>query len=113
VSSVSRADGLEKCANQATLATIAVVRYIPPDITYRERMAGNRMARKRDLKFFDCPGCKKVILLTTTAAESTCPGCGSANGQVISSAELERRIEEGAVFNIDLTSGVGGQPKRQ
>ena len=76
-------------------------------------MAGNRMARKRDLKFFDCPDCKKVILLTNTAAESTCPGCGSANGQVISSAELERRIEEGAVFNIDLTLGGGDQSKRQ
>ena len=71
------------------------------------------MARKRDLKFFECPDCKKVILLSNTTAESTCPGCGSADGQVISSAELERRIEEGAVFNIDLSPGSGDQPKRQ
>jgi hypothetical protein len=55
----------------------------------------------------------KVILLGKTTAESTCPGCGSANGKVITSAELERRIEEGAVFNIDLTPGGGDRPKRQ
>jgi len=71
------------------------------------------MARKRELKFFECRECKKVILLGKTTAESNCPGCGAPNGQVISSAELERRIEEGAVFNIDLTPGGGDQPKRQ
>jgi Zn finger protein HypA/HybF involved in hydrogenase expression len=71
------------------------------------------MARKRDLKLFECADCKKVILLRNTTAERTCPGCGSANGQVISSDEIERRIEEGAVFNIDLTPGAGERPKRQ
>jgi len=70
------------------------------------------MARKRDLRFFDCADCKKVILFSDTTTESTCPRCGSANGQAISSAELERRIDEGAVFDIDLCGG-RDQPKPQ
>jgi len=71
------------------------------------------MARKIDPKFFECLDCEKVTLLGTTTLESTCPGCGSANGRVISSSELERRIEEGAVFSIDLSPGRPDQPKRQ
>jgi Zn finger protein HypA/HybF involved in hydrogenase expression len=71
------------------------------------------MARKIDPKFFECLDCEKVTLLATTTPESTCPGCGSANGRVISSSELERRIEEGAVFSIDLSPGRPDQPKRQ
>ena len=125
------AEGLEKCAalpsliarhisvriigrhDRATVATIASGRYVRLDITNRDRISGNRMAHKRDVKLLECADCKKVILLSNTTAESTCPGCGSANGQVISSTELERRIEEGAVFNIDLTPDAGDRPKRQ
>ena len=71
------------------------------------------MARKLDPKFFECLDCENVTLLGTTPSESTCPGCGSANGRVISSFELERRIEEGGVFTIDLSPGRGAQPNRQ
>ena len=71
------------------------------------------MARKIDPKFFECLDCEKVTLLGTTTPESTCPGCGSANGRAISSSELERRVEEGAVFSIDLSPGGPDQPKRQ
>jgi Zn finger protein HypA/HybF involved in hydrogenase expression len=71
------------------------------------------MARKRELRFFECAECKRVILLSNTTTAGTCPGCGSANGQVISSADLEKRIEEGAVFNIDLSPGGGDQLKGQ
>jgi len=71
------------------------------------------MARKLDPKFFECLECENVTLLGTTTSESTCPGCGSANGRVISSSELERRIEEGAVFSIDLSPGGRDEHKRQ
>ena len=50
------------------------------------------MGRKLDPKFFECFDCENATLLDNTASESTCPGCGSANGQVISSSELETRI---------------------
>jgi len=70
------------------------------------------MARKRELKFFECRDCENVTLLGT-ASESTCPGCGAANGRVISSSELERRIEEGVVFSIDLRARERNQPKRR
>jgi len=71
------------------------------------------MARKRDLKFFECLDCENVTLLCDTTSESTCPGCGSANGRVISSSELERRIEEGAAFSIDLSPGRRDEPGRR
>ena len=71
------------------------------------------MARKIDPKFFECLDCEKVTLLGTTTLESTCPGCGSANGRVISSSELERRIEEGAVFSIDLSPGRRDELRRR
>jgi len=74
---------------------------------------GVAMARKIDPKFFECCDCENVTLLGNTTSDSTCPGCGSANGRVISSFELERRIEEGAVFSIDLSPGRRDQPKRQ
>ena len=70
------------------------------------------MARKRDIRFFECSDCENVTLLGTTF-ESTCSGCGSANGRVISSSELERRIEEGAIFSIDLSAGGRDERKRQ
>ena len=70
------------------------------------------MARKRELKFFECRDCENVTLLGTPS-ESTCPGCGAANGRVISSSELERRIEEGVVFSIDLRARDRNQPKRR
>jgi Zn finger protein HypA/HybF involved in hydrogenase expression len=66
---------------------------------------GSSMGRKLDPKFFECLQCENATLLSTTASESTCPGCGSANGRVISISELERRIDEGAVFAIDLSPG--------
>jgi len=69
------------------------------------------MARKTDLKFFECIDCNQVTLLGNTTIENTCPGCGSPNGGVISSSELERRIEEGAIFNIDLSPGGHAKPK--
>jgi Zn finger protein HypA/HybF involved in hydrogenase expression len=71
------------------------------------------MGRKIDPKFFECLDCENVTLLGDTSSKSTCPGCGSANGRVISSSELERRIDEGAVFSIDLSPGRRDQPKRE
>jgi Zn finger protein HypA/HybF involved in hydrogenase expression len=71
------------------------------------------MARTIEPKFFECLDCENVTLLGSTISESTCPGCGSGNGRVISSADLERRIDEGAVFSIDLSPGRRDQPKRQ
>ena len=71
------------------------------------------MARKRDLRFFECVDCENVTVLGNTASESTCPGCGSANGRVIAGSELERRLEEGAVFSIDLRPGRRDKPRRQ
>ena len=71
------------------------------------------MGWKREPKFFECRDCENVTLLGNATFESTCPGCESANGRVISSSELERRIEEGAVFSIDLSPGRRDQPKRQ
>lgn len=65
------------------------------------------MARKRELEFFECRDCDNVIPLVNTASVTTCPGCGSTSGQVISSSELERRLEAGAVFNIDLGALAG------
>lgn len=76
------------------------------------------MARKshglqRAATFYECPDCNKVILLSNAPTEHNCPGCGSANGKVISSAELERRIEGGAAFSIDLSPSGLDKPKRQ
>ena len=71
------------------------------------------MARELDMKFFECVDCDNVTLLGKITSESTCPGCGSANGRVISSSELERRIEEGAIFAIDLSPGRRNEPRRQ
>jgi predicted RNA-binding Zn-ribbon protein involved in translation (DUF1610 family) len=65
------------------------------------------MARNGELEFFECRDCDSLIPLVNTVSETTCPGCGSANGQVISSSEVERRLEEGAVFNIDLGALAG------
>jgi hypothetical protein len=71
------------------------------------------MAHKIDPKFFECLDCENVTLLGNITSESTYPGCGSANGRVVSSSELERRIEEGAVFTIDLSPGRRDQTSRQ
>ena len=71
------------------------------------------MGRKRDPKFFECLECENVTLLGTTTSESICPGCGSANGRVISISELESRIQEGAVFAIDLSPGKRDERRRQ
>ena len=79
----------------------------------RRDREGVAMARKIDPKFFECLDCENVSLLGNTTSESTCPGCGSTNGRVISSSELERRIEEGAVFSIDLSPGRRDQSNRQ
>jgi hypothetical protein len=70
------------------------------------------MRQKREPKFFDCSNCKKVTLIAKGDDENTCPGCSSENGDVISSSELERRIEEGAVFDIDLSPGGRDKPRR-
>ena len=70
------------------------------------------MRGKREPKFFECADCKKVTLVGKDEEESTCPSCGSANGGTISSSELERRIEEGAVFDIDLSLGGRDKPRR-
>jgi hypothetical protein len=70
------------------------------------------MARKRDLKFFECLDCESVTLLGSITSESTCPGCGSANRRVISSSELERRIEGGAVYSIDLSPDGYDEPSQ-
>ena len=71
------------------------------------------MARKRDPQFFQCGDCKSVTLVGATISASTCPRCGAANGRVISSSELERRIEDGAVFSIDLSRGGRDESERQ
>jgi Zn finger protein HypA/HybF involved in hydrogenase expression len=69
------------------------------------------MARKRDAEFFECHACEKVTLLTNRNSKSTCPGCGSATGRVVLSSQLKSRIEEGAVFSIDLSPGRRDKPK--
>jgi Zn finger protein HypA/HybF involved in hydrogenase expression len=69
------------------------------------------MRGKREPKFFECADCKKVCLVGKVEEEGICPSCGSANGGIISSSELERRIEEGAVFNIDLSPRVRNKPR--
>jgi hypothetical protein len=56
---------------------------------------------------------RKVTLLTNRNNKDTCPGCGSKNGSVISSSDLEQRIEEGGVFEIDLSSSSRDKPKRR
>ena len=71
------------------------------------------MARKRDLEFFECGDCKSLTLLGTSTSARTCPGCGAANGRVISSSELERRTEHGAVFSIDPSPGGRDESERQ
>jgi Zn finger protein HypA/HybF involved in hydrogenase expression len=71
------------------------------------------MAREMEPRFFECSHCENITVLGNTASESTCPGCGSTNGRVISSSELERRIEEGAVFEINLTPAPPDGPKRE
>ena len=71
------------------------------------------MGRKIVPKFFECVDCENVTLLGNATSGSKCPGCGSANGRVISISELERRIEEGAVFSIDLSPSRRYQSKRQ
>jgi len=71
---------------------------------------GSRMARKRDTTFFECPDCQKATLLSDTPSENICPRCGSPSGRVISSAELERRIED--LASILRPSGCD-KPKRQ
>jgi hypothetical protein len=63
------------------------------------------MARNREARFFECFDCKTGTLLPGDGSEMSCPGCESANGRVISGADLERDLDTGAVFNIDLTSG--------
>jgi len=70
------------------------------------------MARGRDAKFFECPDCNKFTLLGNITGADTCPGCGSPNGRIISSSELEKRVEAGAVVNIDLSPGGRDKPKR-
>jgi len=71
------------------------------------------MARKLELKFFECLDCESVTLLDHTTSESTCRGCGSTNGRVISSSELQRRVDEGAVYSIDLSPGRRAEHRRQ
>ena len=73
---------------------------------------GRRMAHKRETKFFECPDCQKATLLSATPSEDIyrCPRCGSPNGRVISSAELERRIKDLALI---LSSSGRDRPKRQ
>ena len=70
------------------------------------------MGRKLEPTFFECRECENVTLLGN-ASERTCPGCGSANGRVISVSELEKRIQEGAVFAIDLSPGRRDERRRQ
>jgi len=71
------------------------------------------MGHKLEPKFFECLDCQNVTLLGNTTPHSTCPGCGSVNARVISGAELERRIEEGAVFSIDLSPGRRDESRRR
>jgi Zn finger protein HypA/HybF involved in hydrogenase expression len=71
------------------------------------------MGRKLDPRFFECLECENVTLLGSTTSASACPGCGAANGRVISISELERRIEQGAVFSIDLNPSRRHESKRQ
>jgi hypothetical protein len=70
------------------------------------------MGRKKEPRFFDCLECENVTLLSTTSSTRSCPGCGSAHGRVVSAPELERRIEEGGIFSIDLSPGRRHEPSR-
>ena len=67
------------------------------------------MARKGGTKIFECPDCQKATLLSNTSSEDICPACGSPSGRVVSSAELERRIEDLALI---LSRSGRDKPKR-
>jgi len=62
------------------------------------------MRARRDANFFECFDCETATVLRDAAAGSGCPECGSANGHVVSCAELGRRIEmAGGTVHIDLS----------
>ena len=70
------------------------------------------MGRKKTPRFFECLECENATLLSNATSNRACPGCGSANGRVVSAPELERRIEQGALFSIDLTPSRRHEPNR-
>jgi hypothetical protein len=71
------------------------------------------MRARRDVSFYECFDCKTATVLRGAAAGSGCPECGSANGHVVSSADLGRRIEAaGGIVRIDLSPTVLVDPKR-
>lgn len=69
------------------------------------------MRARRDVNFYECFDCQTATVLRH-AAGSGCPGCGSANGHVVSSADLARRIEAaGGIVHIDLSPSIPVEPK--
>jgi hypothetical protein len=70
------------------------------------------MRARRDVNFYECFDCKTATVLRDAAAPSGCSECGSANGHVVSSADLGRRIETaGLIVRIDLSPSVPVEPK--
>jgi hypothetical protein len=64
------------------------------------------MRARRDVKFYECFDCQTATVLSEIATASGCPGCGSANGHMVSNADLGRRIEAGGIVHIDLSPSI-------
>ncbi|MFL9921586.1 hypothetical protein PQR75_40795 [Paraburkholderia fungorum] len=62
-------------------------------------------------EFFECFACMKVMPLVRPE-EKVCPGCGSTNGQIISSERVKEGMEAGTFYNIDPRTGKRAKKKR-
>lgn len=62
-------------------------------------------------QFFECFGCKKVVLLSDDT-KKVCPGCGSANGQIIPFDRVKQGMDAGVFYNIDPRTGKPAKKKR-
>ena len=59
---------------------------------------------------YECFDCKKVTLLMWGDV-TTCPSCGSSNGQIIDKKKVDEGLEAGAYFNIDPKTGKPAKKK--
>ena len=54
--------------------------------------------------FFECFACHKVAPMIQSS-EIKCPICGSANGQVMPPARVEKELKVRVLYSIDPTTG--------